>query len=67
MINHTTDYTVENHGSVLLVRSQNTAAEQHLQAHVSDDSQWFGHALVVEPRYARALVEQLGDDGFSVS
>lgn len=64
-MNQTTDYTIQNEGSVFLVHSQNTAALKHLQEHT--DGQWHGKALAVEPRFVPELVEQLIDDGFSVS
>ncbi len=62
----TTDFTVENHGSICLVRCGNENAKNHLKENTSDESQWHGDALVVEPRYLDLLVECLLDGGFSV-
>lgn len=67
MPNQTTDYMFEHHGSLYIVHCANTAAHEHLVEHTNDEAQWMGRALVVEPRYASSLAEQLIDDGFSVS
>jgi hypothetical protein len=50
------DATVENHGSIYLVRPHTTDAEQWIEDNVLDDAQWFGSALIVEHRYIEALV-----------
>jgi hypothetical protein len=60
------DYTFENHGSIWLCRPSTADARQHLQAHTDTEAQWFGGALVVEPRYVANLAEQLTADGFTV-
>lgn len=60
------DFTFENHGSIWLCRPQNDAAREHLEENVSEEAQWFGGALVVEPRYVEGLVGGLRDNGWSV-
>lgn len=60
------DFTFENHGSIWLCRPQNDAAREHLEDNVSEEAQWFGGALVVEPRYVDELVGQLGMRGWMV-
>lgn len=62
-----TGYTVENHGSIFIVQPQTEEARAHLEAHVSDEAQWFAGGVAVEPRYIVDLVAQLQDDGFEVS
>lgn len=61
------DFTFQNHLSLFLVVPRNAAAREHLEANVSDEAQWFGGALVVEPRYAKALAVALINDGFEVA
>lgn len=58
------DYTIENHGSLFLVRPHSIDAKAWLVEHT--DGQWFGGALAVEPRYIAGLAEGLIGDGFSV-
>jgi|SRR6185295_10261405 len=62
----TTDYTVENKGTLLLLRSTNAHAYDWLVAHTDPDAHWFGRALVVEHGYIADFVERLRMDGFSV-
>jgi hypothetical protein len=49
--------TIEDHGSVWLVRPESEAAREWLETHVDEEAQWFGGALAVEPRYVQAIVE----------
>jgi hypothetical protein len=60
------DFILENHGSIWLVHPQSDAAREHLAENVSDEAQWFGKALVVEPRYVEGLVNGLRDNGWEV-
>ena len=52
--------TVENHGSICLVRPATDAAREWLAEHT--DGQWFGDALAVEPRYVVDLLDGLSRD-----
>lgn len=52
--------------SIALVCPMNQAAREHLAAHVSDEAQWWGDELVVEPRYVDSLAEMLENAGFRV-
>ena len=62
-----TDYTVENHGSIYLLRANNDDALDWFKDHVGEDSQWFGKAtLAVEQRYIVGLVANLREDGYTV-
>lgn len=60
------DFTLECHGSIWLVQPMNEAAREHLLGHVSEETQWFGYALVVEWRYIVDLAQRLEDEGFNV-
>lgn len=62
-----TDFHVHNHGSIFLVEPLHGPAKEHLEDHIDDEAQWFGHQLVVEPRYIVDLVALLQDDGWEVS
>ena len=55
-------FTIENHGSLVLVRPLTAACQEWLEENT--DGQWFGNALVVEPRYVHDLVGGLWADGF---
>ena len=60
------DYTVENKGTLLLLRSGNPNAYDWLVAHTEPAAHWFGRALVVEHGYIADFVAQLRVDGFTV-
>jgi hypothetical protein len=57
-------FTVEDHGSLVLVRPLTDDVEEWLEEHT--DGQWFGGALVVEPRYLKPLLEGMVEEGFVV-
>lgn len=61
------DVTVENHGSIYLVRPRTTQA----QAWIDDNVQgyyayWIGDTLIVEHRYIEALVAGMREEGLNV-
>lgn len=60
------DFVFDNHGSIWLVTPQHDDAAQHLHDNVSEEAQWFGKALVVEPRYAFGLDAALHENGYTV-
>lgn len=66
------DISVENHGSIFLLRPLNVAATNWLDTvtnHDIDDAdaaQWFGGALVVEPRYVADIVNGAREAGLEV-
>lgn len=43
------DYLIENHGSIILLRPTNAYARQFLSESVDSEAQWFAGALAVEP------------------
>ena len=63
--NGMSDFIVTHHGTLALFEPQNDEAREHLEENVSDEAQWFGNALVVEPRYVLNLVAGLEEEGFS--
>ena len=60
------DDTVENKGTLLLLRSTNVRAYEWLVAHTAPEAHWFGRALVVEHGYIADFVARLRVDGFTV-
>lgn len=60
------DVTLANHGSIVLVTPMTKAAKTWIDANVSDEAQWFGKSLVVEPRYVWNLVKGMQDEGLTV-
>lgn len=59
------DISIEDHGSIVLVRPLVDEAQAWLVEHT--DGPWLGNALGVEPRYLHGLVEGLLDAGFDVT
>jgi hypothetical protein len=59
------DFTVADHGSIVLVTPLNDECRKFLEDHTAEEAQWYGGALVVEPRYLADLVTGLNDWGFN--
>lgn len=61
------DARFENHGSLWLVRPLTAAATDWIEDNVFDEAQFWGNALVVEPRYVEALAEGMTLDGLAIN
>ena len=57
------DVVVSYHGSICLVEPISDAAKDWIAENVDPNAQWFGNALVVEPRYVDDLVLGMIDNG----
>ena len=62
----TLDAEFSDHGSLWLVHLYSEAAQDWVASNVSDDAQWLGATLVVEPRYVANLAEGMADAGLAV-
>jgi hypothetical protein len=60
------DVEVENHGSIVLVRLCSAEARDFVKTFVSEEAQFFGDALVVEPRYVEDLTAGMIEHGLVV-
>ncbi len=60
------DVWVINHGSIALLYLNRRAAREWVAANVSDEAQFFGGALVVEPRYVADIIAGMRADGLEV-
>jgi hypothetical protein len=56
-----------NHFTLFLFRLNTEKASDWVADNVQPDAQFFGDALVVEPRYARELASGMLADGLEVS
>lgn len=56
-------FLVNNVGTLCTFCPLTLRAKEWIDELVEDDAQWFGHALVVEPRYAWGLAQGMQDDG----
>ena len=61
------DVSVEDHGSIILVRPITNAAKGWIHENVQYDAQWFGGALAVESRYLGGLIAGMRDSGLEVN
>jgi hypothetical protein len=60
------DFSIEDHFSLVLFRMNTPAAHAWVSDNVQDNAQFFGDALVVEPRYARDLAAGIIEAGLAV-
>jgi len=66
MMNTKADVNIINHGSLIAFHLLTEAATDFVAENVSDESQFFGNALMVEPRYAQDLLYGMQDSGLVV-
>ena len=62
----TTDVHVINHHSIVLFHLNTPEASAWVEENVSGEAQFFGTALVVEPRYVAALIAGMREAGLEV-
>jgi hypothetical protein len=60
------DFTVQNEGSIFLLRPHTQSANDWIGEHIPDDAQFFGNAVVVEHRYIADIVAGIQSDGLEV-
>ena len=60
------DVHIVNHGSIILCHLYTPTAELWVEKNVSAEAQFFGTALVVEPRYVAALIAGMREAGLEV-
>lgn len=63
-----TDFIVENHGSICLLRPISSAAEEWVNEHIGEDNgfQPYWPTVVIEPRYISEIVNGIQQDGLAV-
>lgn len=61
------DVTISNHGSIFLFQPNTQIAVDWIRENVqTEETQFMGHALVVEPRYAEDLAFGMQSEGLEV-
>jgi len=63
VVPNTPDVLVQNEGTVFLFCPLTSLGQGWIDEHVQSDALWFGHALVVEHRYAWGLAQGMKDAG----
>ena len=59
----TRDFTVEDHGSIIIVQPLTAPCREWLQENT--DGQWWAGGLAVEPRYVDDLIDGMMSEGFA--
>src|SRR5262249_455223 len=62
-----TDFTLEDHGNVCLLKMNNYGARQWARERIAGNRQYFGRVVVVETRYVESIVAEIEDDGLTVA
>ena len=60
------DFSIENHGSLYLVRPLTQQAKQWLRQSAPEEAQFMGSAMAVEPRYVEGVLEAAREEGLNV-
>lgn len=61
------DFTIHDHGSIMLLQPLTEAGQEWANEHLPDDVMTFGTGIVVEPRYMARIVEGIVNDGLEIS
>jgi hypothetical protein len=61
------DLSVDNQGSICLLRAKTEAGRDWVAEHIPADAQWWCGGVVVEPRYIDAIVDGAMNDGLEVA
>jgi hypothetical protein len=64
--NQMTDLSIQNEGSIFLLRALTDAGRDWIEANIPDDAQYFGGAVVVEHRYIADIAQGAIADGLVV-
>lgn len=65
-MNAHTDFVIENHGSLFLLRPISDAADAWVDEHIAEDAPSFGGAVAVEHRFIVAIADGIIADGLTV-
>jgi hypothetical protein len=60
------DVVIRNEGSLILFHLLTPEAHEFVDRNVSEDAQYFGNALAVEPRYAECLANGMIEAGLEL-
>jgi len=60
------DLSIQNEGSIFLLRSHSDAGKAWIAEHIPDDAQRFGGAVVVEHRFIAEIAQGAANDGLEV-
>jgi len=60
------DVQFRNHGSIWLAQPLTAAAGDWIAEHIPEDAQYWGDAVVIEPRYVAAIAEGMANDGLEI-
>ena len=60
------DLSIQNEGSIFLLRSHTDAGKAWIAENIPDDAQWYGGAVVVEHRYIGDIAQGAANDGLEV-
>jgi hypothetical protein len=62
------DFSIENHGSILLLRPHSDGARTWVEENIGRDNGYQPHwpTVVIEPRYVQAIVDGITTDGLVI-
>jgi hypothetical protein len=61
------DLTFMDHGTIVTMRPDTDAGREWVETNIPDDAMTFGGAIVIEHRYANAIIDGAANDGLEVS
>lgn len=61
------DFSFINHGSLCILTPVTKAANDWIGLHIPDDAMTWCNGIVIEPRYAEAILDGIACDGLTVN
>jgi hypothetical protein len=59
------DFTVADHGSIVILTPLTEAAQDWVADHLPEDAMTWGGGIVIEPRYVALILAGIGEDGLT--
>lgn len=62
------DFELQNEGSLVILHPLNDAAGEWIDEHLyTEQTQWWGGGIVIEPRYVEDILDGISDVGLTVT
>lgn len=62
-----TDFTVQDHGSIVILTPQTPEAQGWADEHLPYDGRWFRNGFAIERRYFEPIYDGITADGLTIS
>jgi hypothetical protein len=61
-----TDFILNDHGSIMILKPITAEAESWVENHIPSDALWWANGVVIEPRYVPDFVQGIMMEGLAI-